>query len=103
MVVQLEHAQLQIVANLVNQGNLQERLATDKVPHHALLAEILLVAEDKINKLLRRLPRHPLLHILPNQIAILTRQLAVLRDNERDILRHARLPRLSICFYFTHF
>ncbi len=103
MVVQLEHAQLEIVADFVNQLNFQERLPTNKVPHHALLAELILLRQHIVNKLLRRLPRHPLLHILPHQIAILTSQLAVLRDYERDVLRHAILPCRVTFFYFRWF
>ena len=89
VVVQPEHLGLEIVANLVDQFYLQKRLATDKVPHHALLGEVLLVPQDIVDSGLGRLPRHPLLLVLAHQVAILASQLAVLRYNKRDVLGNA--------------
>ena len=71
MVVELKHPQLEIVANLINQRYLQKRLASDKVPYNAILAELVLMRKHIVNERLGRSPRHPFLHILPHQIAIL--------------------------------
>ena len=98
MVIAPEHLLLQVVANLVYEVNLEERLAPDEVPHHALLLELALVVEDIVNGLLCHLPGHPLLRVLPHEVAILASQLAVLRDNERDGLCHTVLPTSIILF-----
>lgn len=88
------HLHFQVVANLVYQINLKKWFAPNEVPYHTLLLHLVLIAEDIINRLLRHFPWHPLLGILPHQVAILASQLAVLRNNEGDILGGAGLPRL---------
>lgn len=103
VVVQFEHTQLQVVADLVDQFNLQERLAADKVPDNALLAELVLLGEDKVDERLGGVPRHALLDVLAYQITIFARQLAVLGDDKGDVLRHAGLPGFGIFFYFHCF
>ena len=43
------------------------------------------------------------LHVEAHEIAIFARKLAVLRDDERDVLGHAALPLLCVLFYFKFF
>lgn len=102
VVVQFEHAGLEVVANLVDKFNLQEWFPTDEVPYYAFLAELRLTAQHIVNKCLRRLPRHPLLNVLPHQIAILASQLAVLSDNEGNAFRPSFLPSRGIFFNSNH-
>ena len=102
MMIAAEHLLLQVIANLVYEVNLEERLAPDEVPHHALLLEVILMVEDIVNGLLCYLPGHPLLRVLPHEVAILASQLAVLRNDEGDGLGHAVLPRLCILFNSIH-
>lgn len=96
------HLHFQVVANLVYQINLKKWFASNEVPYHTLLLHLVLIAEDIINRQLRHLPWHPLLCILPHQVAILASQLAVLRNNEGDILGGAGLPRLTLVLILTH-
>lgn len=98
MVVAAEHLRLQVVADAVYQVDFQERLAADEVPHDTLLAHLILVVEDIVYGRLGHLPRHPLLRVLAHEVAVLASQLAVLRDDEGDVLRHAGLPRLFLSF-----
>ena len=67
------HLRLDVVAYLVDEVYLKERLATDKVPNHALVGEIrvALSVEYIINSRLCRTPRHTLLFVLAYQIAVL--------------------------------
>ena len=102
VVVQFKHPQLQVVANLVNQFNLQEWLATNKVPYNTLFAKFILMPQHIVDKCLRRLPWHPLLNILSYQIAVLASQLAVLGDDEGDILISSFLPHSLVSFYFVN-
>ena len=92
VMVAAEHLGLEVVANLVNQVNLHKRLAANEVPNHALLTKLILVAQNIVDSSLRSLPRHLLLLILPHKVTILTSQLAILRDNKRNVLRQAGLP-----------
>ena len=92
MVVEAEHFRLDIVANPVYEFNLQEGLASDKIPNDRFLAKVGLMLQDVVNGLLGDGPLHTLLDILPDQIAILAGKLAILSDDEGDALRHARLP-----------
>ena len=92
VMVAAEHLGLEVVAYLVNQVNLHKWLAANEVPNHALLTKVILVGENVVNSSLRSLPRHLLLLILSHKITILTSQLAILRDNKRDVLSHAGLP-----------
>ena len=96
------HLHFQVVANLVYQINLKKWFASNEVPYHTLLLHLVLMAEDIVYGLLCHLPRHPLLGILPHQVAILASQLAVLGDNEGDVLGVARLPRLTLVLILTH-
>ena len=66
MVIASEHLLLQVIANLVDEVNLEERLAPDEVPYHALLLEVILMVEDIVNGLLCYPPGHPLLRVLPH-------------------------------------
>lgn len=102
MMIASEHLLLQVVANLVYEVNLEERLAPDEVPHHTLLLELILVVEDIVNGLLCHLPGHPLLRVLPHEVAILASQLAVFCDNERDILKRAFLPAFCLLQNLLH-
>lgn len=97
------HLHFQVVANLVYQINLKKWFASNEVPYHTLLLHLVLIAEDIINRLLRHFPWHPLLCILPHQVAILASQLAVLRNNEGNALGSARLPRLIPILYSLFF
>lgn len=92
MVVSSVHLNFQIVAYAVDKVYLKERLTTNKVPYHALLLHVSLMVENVVNSLFRHLPRHALLSVLANKIAILAGELAVLGDDESDVLRHTRLP-----------
>lgn len=89
VVIPSVHLRLQIVTDLVYQFYLQERLAADEVPRHRFLSKFLLAVENIVNSLLGHLPRHSLLRVLAHQVAVLAGQLAVLRHDERDGLRHA--------------
>lgn len=92
MVVEAEHFRLDIVANPVYEFNLQEGLASDKIPNDGFLSKVGLMLQDIVNGLLGYGPLHPLFNILPDQITILAGKLAILRDDEGDALRHAGLP-----------
>ena len=92
MMVPAEHLRLQVIAYLVYQVYLKERLAANEVPNHARLAHVAFVVEDVINRLLRHLPRHPLFRVFPHKVAVFAGKLAVLRHDERDVFRHAGLP-----------
>ena len=50
------------------------------------------MVEHKVDEGLSHLPRHPFLHVLAHEVAVFAGQLAVLRDDEGDVLRHAGLP-----------
>ena len=99
VMVAAEHLGLEVVANLVNQVNLHKWLAANEVPTHTLLTKLILVAQNVVDSSLRSLPRHLLLLILPHKVTILTSQLAILRDNKRDVLGYAGLPRINCSFY----
>lgn len=86
MVVTPEHLHLQVVADSVYQVYFKKRLSADEVPYDALLAHILLVVEDIVNSLLCYLPGHTLFRVLPYEVAIFTGKLAVLCDDESDVL-----------------
>ena len=103
MVLPSVHLRLQVVADLVYQFYLQERLAADEVPDNAFLSELLFAIENIVNSLLCHLPSHPLLRVLAHQVAVLTGQLAVLRHDERDGLRHAVLPATVSFFNIRHY
>lgn len=51
---------------------------------------------------LGHLPGHPFLHILAYKVAVFAGQLAILGDDEGDVLRHAGLPRFVSIFDFSH-
>ena len=86
MVIPAVHLHLQIVADSVNQVNLQKRLAADEVPDDTLFPELIFSVQDIVNGLLRHLPGHPLLRVLPHEEAILASQLTVLRNDKGDVL-----------------
>lgn len=92
VMIAAEHLGLEIVAYLINQVYLHKRLTTNEVPNNALLTKVILVGENVVDSSLRSLPRHLLLLILPHKVTILTSQLAILRDNKRNVLGHPRLP-----------
>lgn len=50
------------------------------------------MSEDVVDGLLRHFPRHTFLRVLAHEVAILAGKLAVLRHDERDVLRYAGLP-----------
>ena len=89
-----------IVANLVDEFYLKERLAADEVPHHRLVGEIGvgLMVKHIVDEGPGHLPRHPFLHVLAHEVAVFAGQLAVLGDDEGDVLRHAALPLLIVAF-----
>ena len=97
MVVAAEEFGLDVVANLVDKFYLQKRLATDEVPHHRLIGKIGvgLMVKHIVDEGLGHLPGHPFLHVLAHKVAVFAGQLAVLRDDEGDVLRHATSPRLD--------
>ena len=92
MVVEAEHFRLDIVANPVYEFNLQEGLASDKIPNDRFLAKVSLMLQDVVNSLHGYGPLHTLLDILTDKIAILAGKLAILCDDEGDAFRHAGLP-----------
>ena len=92
MVIPLKHLLLQIVADFVNQLNLQEWFTTDEVPDDAFFTKILFMVENIVNGSLRHLPCHPLLRVLSHEVAILTGKLAILSDDESYILRFTFSP-----------
>ena len=92
MMVEAEHFRLDIVANPVYEFNLQEGLASDKIPNDGFFGKVSLTLQDIVNGLLGDGPLHTLLDILTDKIAILAGKLAILSDDEGDALRHARLP-----------
>lgn len=100
VVVTAEKFRLDVIANLVDQFDFEERLAADEVPHHRLVGEIRVgfMVEQIINKGLGYLPRHAFFHVFANEVAVFAGQLAVLRDDEGDVLRCAGLPRF--CFLY---
>ena len=102
MVIPAIHFYFEVVANLVYQFNLKERLTTDKIPYDALLAEILFAVKDIVYSCLRYFPCHPFLGVFPNQVTVLASQLAILRDNERDALCHSVAPTIVEAFYLFH-
>lgn len=102
MVAATIHLRLQVVADLVDELNLQERLAANKVPYDTFLAELLFAVKDIVDGLLGYLPRHPLLGVFSYQIAVFACQLAVFRDDERDVLRHSVLPAGIMFFDIYH-
>ena len=51
-----------------------------------------------VNEGLGHLPRHSLFHVFAHEVAVFAGQLAVLRDDEGDVLRHAGLPGVLIFF-----
>ena len=89
MMISVEHLRLEVIAYFVYQFYLQERLTSDKVPNDTLFPKLILMVEDIVNGLLRYLPGHPLLRVLPYEIAILASKLAVLCDDESDGFGHS--------------
>ena len=92
MVVEAEHFRLDIVANLVYEFNLQEGFSSDKIPYYRFFGKVSLTLQDIVNGLLGDGPLHTFFDILTDKIAILAGKLAILRDDEGDAFRHARLP-----------
>ena len=92
MMIPAEHFCLQIVTYLVYQINLQERLATYKIPNYAFFPKLTFMVKNIVYGLFGNIKRHSLFLILAHKIAILAGKLAVFRDNERDVLCHTRLP-----------
>lgn len=92
VVVQFEHAELEVVTDAVDELDFEEGLAADEVPDDALLAEVILASQHVVDEGLGGVPRHAFLDVLADQVAILAGQLAVLGDDERDVLGHALLP-----------
>lgn len=60
------------------------------------------MVEDIVDGLLSHLPRHPLVRVLPDEIAVFTCELAVLGDDERDVFGHPGLPCIIYIFYIIH-
>ena len=54
------------------------------------------MVEHIVDEGLGHLPRHPLFHVLAHEVAVFAGQLAVLRNDEGDVLRHAGLPRVLV-------
>ena len=104
VVVAAEEFCLDVVANLVDKLYFQKRLAADEVPHHRLVGEIGvgLIVKHIVDEGFGYFPRHSLLHVLAYKIAVLASQLAILGDDEGDVLRHAGLPRFIGIFDFSH-
>ena len=92
MVVEAEHFRLDIVANPVYEFNFQKGLSSDKIPYDRFFGKVCFMLQDIVNGLLGYRPLHTLFNILTDKIAILAGKLAILRDDEGDALRHARLP-----------
>ena len=100
VVVTPKELRLDIVTNLVDKFDFKERLAANEVPHHRLISEIgvCFMVEHIVDEGFGHLPGHPFLHILAHKVAVFAGQLAVLGDDEGDVLRHAGLPRVLVCF-----
>ena len=92
MMIQTKHFRLDIIADFVNQINFQKWLTTNKIPCNGFLWEISLIFKNIINGFLCHLPGKTLFGILPHEIAILASQLAIFRNDKRDVLRHTRSP-----------
>ena len=97
MVVSSEHLSLEVVTDFINQVYFKEWLTADKIPYHTRLREFLFMVENIIYCSLCYLSGHAFFRILPYEVAILASQLAVLGDNEGDVLRHAGLSNHSLC------
>ena len=104
-VVSVEKFRLDIITYLVYQVNFKEWLSANKVPNDAFLSEIIIMTEYVVNSLFGYVKRHSFLIVLPYQIAVLTGQLAIFRDDERYVPRHSRKPSASIIFdcSFLHY
>ena len=102
MVVSAKHLNLEIITNLIYQVYLQERLSTYKIPDDTFLLHLFLMIENIVNSSLSYLPGHPLLRVFAYEVAILTSELAILRDNESDVLSHARLPPFIMLLNIFH-
>ena len=102
MVVSTVHLHFEIIAYLIYQIYLQERLTADKVPNDTFLFHIILMIEDIVYSSLSYLPGHSLFRVLTYEVAVFASELAVLGDNEGDILGHAILPSFSIFLYASH-
>ena len=102
VVVAAEEFRLDIITNLVDKLDFEERFSADEVPHHRLVGEIRggFMVKHIVDESLGHLPRHPFFHVLAHEIAIFASQLAVFRDDEGDVFRHARLPRFVSIFDF---
>ena len=95
MVLPAEHLHLQIIAYLVNQLYLYERLTTNEIPHNTRLLHAILMRENIIDGSFCHVPRHPLFRVLSYEIAILASKLTVLRDNERDGFLHSQFSEVA--------
>ena len=87
-----EHFRLQVVADAVYQFYLDKRLPAYEVEDDRFFRKLLLLLQYVVYGRLGHLPRHALLRVLAHQVAILAGQLAVLGDDEGDVLCLAGLP-----------
>ena len=99
--IQKKQLLLDVVAQAVNQVNFQKGFATYKVKDDRVLAKLLPVSKNIVYGSLGGLKTHPLLHVLTYQVAVLACQLAILGDNEGDVLGHSAAPR-CISFLDLH-
>lgn len=101
MVVTTVHLGFDIVAYPVDKVNLEERFPADKVPYHALVCKVrvCLPVQYVVNRRLGGTPRHPLLFVLPHQIAVLARQLTVLGNYKGNVFSSSVFPTLVIRLY----
>ena len=92
MVPPAEHLCLQVVADAVYQVYLDKWLPAYEVENDGFFRKLLLPLQYVVYGRLGHLPRHAFLRVLAHQVAILAGQLAVLGDDEGDVLRLAGLP-----------
>ena len=90
--IELVHLPLDVVADFVNQVDLQQRFPPDKIPDHRFFIEQAPVTQDIIHGGLCHRKVHPVHFVLANNIAIPAPQLAGFRHNEGDGLGAAGLP-----------
>ena len=95
MMILPTHLTFNIIADMVNQVYLQKRLSANKVEHNRVLfAQFLMVQRENIvYSTFGSSPRHSLLRVLTNQIAILACKLTVFGNNECNFLAAPVFPR----------
>lgn len=93
--IQEEQLLFYVVTDSVYQFYFQKRFPADEVEHHGILREQSPVPENIVDGLCSYLERHPFLGVLAYEIAVLAGKLAVLGDDESDVLGHSILPRTT--------